>query len=81
MQSAILQKINQIRGVSSANISTSITIDGGNGNDPIFAEDRTYSESQIPPRATAHCSGVMPATLNVGARSVLCRRFNSQESF
>ena len=49
MEDAILQKIKEISGVSSASISTSITMDGSSSNDPIYTEDRTYSESQIPP--------------------------------
>jgi predicted permease len=49
MQDAILQKVKQIPGVSAASISASITLDGSSSNDPIYSEDRTYSESQIPP--------------------------------
>jgi len=49
MQDAILQKVNQIPGVSAASISASITLDGSSSNDPIYSEDRAYSESQIPP--------------------------------
>jgi predicted permease len=45
----ILQKIAAIPGVASCGLSTSITMDGSNNNDPIFAEDRVYSEGTIPP--------------------------------
>jgi putative ABC transport system permease protein len=49
MHNDILEKIAAVPGVSSVGISNSITMDGNNNNDPIFAQDRTYSESQIPP--------------------------------
>jgi predicted permease len=45
----ILQKLAAIPGVASTGLSTSITMDGSHSNDPIFAEDRVYSEGQIPP--------------------------------
>ena len=45
----ILEKIAAIPGVASAGLSNSITMDGNNDNDPIFAADKTYAESQIPP--------------------------------
>jgi putative ABC transport system permease protein len=45
----ILEKIAAIPGVTSVGLSNSITMDGYNDNDPIFAEDRVYSESEIPP--------------------------------
>ena len=49
MHNDILQKVSQIQGVTSAGLSNSITMDGETDNDPIFVEDRVYSESQIPP--------------------------------
>jgi predicted permease len=45
----ILEKLRAIPGVSSAGFTNSITMDNNNNNDPIFAEDRVYSESQLPP--------------------------------
>ena len=45
----ILEKIAVIPGVTAVGLSNSITMDGYNDNDPIFAEDRVYSESEIPP--------------------------------
>jgi predicted permease len=45
----IAQKISAIPGVASVGLSSSITMDGENNNDPIFVDDRTYSEGQIPP--------------------------------
>ncbi len=49
MDNDILQKIAQVPGVTSVGFASSITMDGDTNFDPIFAEDRTYSESQIPP--------------------------------
>ncbi|MEX2264583.1 MAG: ABC transporter permease [Bryobacteraceae bacterium] len=49
MHHDIADKIGAIAGVASVGLSSSITMDGSHNNDPIFAEDRTYSESQIPP--------------------------------
>jgi putative ABC transport system permease protein len=45
----ILEKIAAIPGVASAGLSNSITMDGNNDNDAIFAADKVYAESQIPP--------------------------------
>lgn len=49
MQEEILDRIKAIPGVSSAAISTVIPMDGGGWHDPVFAEDRTYAEGQLPP--------------------------------
>ncbi len=49
MHNEIAMKISEIPGVSSVGLSNSITMDGGKNNDPIFAEDKTYSSSTIPP--------------------------------
>lgn len=49
MHYAILQKLEALPGVQSVGLTSSVTMDGGNSNDPIFAEDRVYSESQLPP--------------------------------
>jgi putative ABC transport system permease protein len=48
MQAAILDKISSIPGVVSVGASNSITMDGSNDNDPIFAEDHAYADGQIP---------------------------------
>jgi predicted permease len=45
----IMQKIAAIPGVTSVGASNSITMDGYTDNDPVFAEDRTYTEGQLPP--------------------------------
>jgi predicted permease len=49
MHNDILDKIAAIPGVTSVAISNSITMDGIDNNDPIYAEDRVYSEGQLPP--------------------------------
>jgi predicted permease len=49
MHQDIADKLAGIPGVTSVGLSNSITMDGGNNNDPIVAEDQNYTESQIPP--------------------------------
>jgi predicted permease len=45
----ILGKIAAIPGVSSVSISTALPMDGNSNNDPVFAQDHTYTEGQLPP--------------------------------
>ena len=45
----MIERISSIPGVVSAGLSNSITMDGYNDNDPIFAEDHVYAETTIPP--------------------------------
>lgn len=49
MHHDILRKIAEIPGVTAAGISNSITMDGTNSFDPIFAQDKEYQEGKIPP--------------------------------
>jgi predicted permease len=42
-------KIAAIPGVSAVTVSTSFPMDGNSSNDLVFAQDRAYSEGQIPP--------------------------------
>jgi len=49
IQHNITDKIAAIAGVTSVSLASSITMDGSQSNDPVYAEDRTYSESQVPP--------------------------------
>ena len=49
MEQDIVDKIATLPGVSSAALTTSITMDGNNSNDPIFAEDHVYREGSLPP--------------------------------
>ena len=46
---AMLDKIGGVPGVRSASLSTAISITRDSWHDPLYAETRTYSESQIPP--------------------------------
>jgi len=45
----ILRKIEEIPGVSSVGLSSSITMDGDNSNDPIFVEEFPVEGDQLPP--------------------------------
>ena len=49
MEEEILDRIKAIPGVSSASIGTVIPMSGSGWHDPVFAEDRTYAEGQLPP--------------------------------
>src|SRR5262245_20060563 len=49
MEQSIAEKMEAIPGVSSVGITTVLPMDGQGWTDPIFAEDRTYTEGQIPP--------------------------------
>jgi len=45
----MMEKVAAIPGVTTVGLSNSITMDGENDNDPIYASDKVYAESQIPP--------------------------------
>jgi predicted permease len=49
MEQDILNKLGALPGVSSVSFSSAIPMDGYNSNDPVFAEDRTYAEGELPP--------------------------------
>jgi len=49
LQQAIADKLAAIPGVSSVGIATAMPLDGHDSNDPIFAQDRTYKEGDLPP--------------------------------
>jgi predicted permease len=49
MHHAIADKMGALPGVSSVAIASVVTMSGGGWHDPVFAADRTYSESQVPP--------------------------------
>ncbi|MGI8960724.1 MAG: ABC transporter permease [Bryobacteraceae bacterium] len=49
MYGEMVQRIAAVPGVRSVGLVNSITMDGENDNDPIFAEDRPGSEGRIPP--------------------------------
>jgi predicted permease len=48
MQQAILDKLAALPGVASAGMSSGIPLDGSGWHDPLFAQDRTYAEGQLP---------------------------------
>ena len=49
MHQAILDKLAAVPGVTSVALASTVTMSGQGWHDPLFAEDRTYAESQIPP--------------------------------
>ncbi len=48
MQQAIQEKVAAIPGVASVGMASGIPLDGDDWHDPVFAEDRTYAEGQLP---------------------------------
>ena len=49
MHQAIMDRIASIPGVTSVALTSFVPMTGTTWHDPIYAEDRTYTESQIPP--------------------------------
>ncbi|MGB9402611.1 MAG: ABC transporter permease [Candidatus Acidiferrales bacterium] len=49
MEEEILNKLAAIPGVSSVGFSTAIPMSGESSNDPVFAQDHTYAEGDLPP--------------------------------
>jgi predicted permease len=49
MEEAIQQKLAALPGVSSVGFATAIPMDGQFWFDPVFADDHTYAEGQVPP--------------------------------
>ena len=49
MHQAILDKMAAVAGVGSVALSSTVTMTGDGWHDPLYAQDRTYSESKIPP--------------------------------
>jgi predicted permease len=45
----MVQRLRTIPGVISVGLSNSITMDGNSDNDPVFAEDHSYTEGKLPP--------------------------------
>jgi predicted permease len=48
MDQEIIRKIAAIPGVSAVSIATAIPMDGNRNSDPVFAQDRTYREGELP---------------------------------
>ena len=49
MHEQILRRIEALPGITSASLSSSVTMDGNDSNDPIFREDKPAPEGQMPP--------------------------------
>ena len=49
MHQAIMDKIAAVPGVASVALTSTVTMSGEGWHDPLFAQDRTYSDSTIPP--------------------------------
>jgi predicted permease len=49
MHQAILDKLSALPGVTSVALASTVTMTGNGWHDPLYARDRTYLESQIPP--------------------------------
>jgi predicted permease len=49
MEQAIADKLASVAGVRSVGITSSLPMDGRGWNDPVYAEDHAYTESQVPP--------------------------------
>jgi len=49
MHQAILEKLGAVPGVASAALTSYVPMSGGTWHDPLYAQDRSYSESRIPP--------------------------------
>jgi predicted permease len=45
----IMEKVAAIPGVNAVGLTNSVTMDGNNDNDPIFAADKAYNAGQVPP--------------------------------
>jgi predicted permease len=49
VEEAISRRMAAIPGVTSVSISNSVPMDGGQWEDPVFAQDRSYSDGSMPP--------------------------------
>jgi predicted permease len=49
MHQAILDKIAALPGMASVALASTVTMSGEGWHDPLFAQDRTYAESEVPP--------------------------------
>ena len=80
MHQAILDKIAAVPGVQSVAIVSTVTMSGDGWHDPIFAEDRSYTESEIPPIRTFKF--VSPGyTKTTGGRLIAGRDFTWEDLY
>src|SRR5262249_22773287 len=47
-EEAIRQRVQAIAGITAAAVSNGVPMDGNESNDPVFAQDRTYREGELP---------------------------------
>ncbi|MBC7928408.1 MAG: ABC transporter permease [Bryobacteraceae bacterium] len=72
MFEAMVDKVSSVAGVTSVALTSSVTMDGENSSDPIFAEGRVYADSTIPPlRRYKHVS---PGTFQTLGNRILAGR-------
>ncbi len=80
MQQGMLEKIEAIPGVTSVAMTDSIPMDNSGWTDPIFAEDHTYAENQLPTLRRFKC--VSPGFFKtMGTRLVAGRDFTWSEAY
>jgi hypothetical protein len=80
MEQAILEKIATVPGVSSAELTSVIPIDGQGWHDPVFADDRINAESEIPPPPHLQIHVAWPAEKRWGIRWLRARTSHGQTS-
>jgi predicted permease len=56
MEQEMRDKLAALPGVTSAAFSNGVPLDGNGSNDPIFAQDRTYRDGELPPIRRFHFS-------------------------
>jgi predicted permease len=49
MEQAILDKVAAVPGVTAVALATTVTMNGDGWHDPLYAQDKAYAESQLPP--------------------------------
>ena len=49
MHQAVMDKIAAVPGITSVALASTVTMSGNGWHDPLYAEDRTYAESKLPP--------------------------------
>lgn len=65
MQEAILRKMEAIPGVSAAGLAHSVPMDGNEWSDPVYAQDKNYTEGQLPLRRFKFVSPGLFQTLGI----------------